>query len=86
MAFGVIPICVNNAGSNKYIVIDKQNGMTVYPKSPNEIAHKVQTICKDPELYNRLQNGAYEYAKKHTLSKEVDRMLDFINQVRRGAQ
>ncbi|WP_369048785.1 glycosyltransferase [Tenacibaculum sp. UWU-22] len=78
MSYGLIPIAVDNVGSNNNI-IERGSGFLVEPKSPNKIAKTVLDInsMEINLLREELEKG-YNYAKKHTINKELDKMWLFV--------
>lgn len=78
MAYGVIPIAVKSAGSNKYIIRDGYNGFLVKEKSPNEIAKKCLEIYFNDLLRKQMVENGYNYAESHTIEKEIEKMWAFV--------
>lgn len=77
MSKGVIPIAVKNISSNNFIITENINGLLVTGKSPNEIATKIERVIENTDLYHHLLSGIYEYALKHTINNELDKMWSF---------
>jgi glycosyltransferase involved in cell wall biosynthesis len=78
MSFGVIPIAVKTTGSIPYIIENRNNGFLVNKKSPEEIAEAIKELINNEILYKKMVENCYEYAKEHTLQKEVEKMWDFV--------
>lgn len=78
MSHGAIPIAVYNAGSVKHIIEDEKNGFLVEPYSPEQIAKKIKVLLNSNQLKLKMQQNCYEYAKEHTITKEVENMWKYI--------
>jgi glycosyltransferase involved in cell wall biosynthesis len=78
MSYGAIPIAVRDTGSIRYIIDNKKNGFLVDSYAPEQIALNIELISKSKELKETMQNYCYEYAKEHTIIKEVENMWKHI--------
>lgn len=78
MAFGLLPIAVKDVGSNNYI-LSHGNGFLIEPMNPESIA---DTILKYNELSREeaehIIECGYDYAEKHTIKNELDRMWQYV--------
>lgn len=79
MAYGVVPIAVNNVGSTNYIITNHKNGVLVNEKSPQDIAEAISNIRTDKNYHDRLINNGYAYAEEHKLDIEVKKLWNHVN-------
>ena len=78
MAYGVVPIAITGTGSNDFIIKDGHNGFLTPPKSPKAIVQTIRMLRSSQETYEQVVIHGYEYAKKHTLDREVDKLWNFV--------
>lgn len=58
-------LVASNVGGIPDVVIHNKTGILVNQKSPQELADAFTTLAKDPELCNRLVQGAKEHVQKN---------------------
>lgn len=63
------PVIAPDFGPFPYLIKDGVNGLLFVPDSVESLGQKVALIMKDNELYQRLQQGALETAKKLLTNK-----------------
>lgn len=78
MSYGAIPIAVRDTGSIRHIISDGKNGFLVDSYSPEQIADKIRLILESKEIQKNMQSYCYQYAKEHTIVREVENMWDHI--------
>ena len=78
MSYGAIPIAVRDTGSIRHIISDGKNGFLVDSYSPEQIADKIRLILDSKEIQKNMQNYCYQYAKQHTIVREVENMWNHI--------
>lgn len=59
-------------------IADRSSGLLVEP-SPNEIAHSLTELLGNDELYKSLSNGAVKWARSHTWSNSVSKLVSKID-------
>ena len=78
MSRGVVPIAVKNVGSINHIIKDYHNGLLVSPKSPSEIATKLEELSLNKELFIQIQKNALQYAENTTMQIEIEKLWAFV--------
>ena len=76
MACG-LPVISSNLPFN-YDILDDTNSIMVDPMDVNQIAHAIAKLKNDPDLRNRLAQGALAKAEGLTLDRRADKILEFI--------
>lgn len=80
MAHSVVPIAVEDVGSNDYIIQNGVNGILVPKRSPESIADSIMNLVENIEIYSDMVHYSQKYALEHTLDNEVDKLWDFVFQ------
>jgi glycosyltransferase involved in cell wall biosynthesis len=78
MSYGAIPIAVRDTGSIRHIITDGLNGFLVDAYSPKQIADKINLVLVSKDLQKNIQSNCYQYAKEHTIVREVENMWNHI--------
>lgn len=76
MACG-LPVISSNLPFN-FDILDDTNSIMVDPMDVNQIAQAIAKLKNDPDLRNRLAQGALSKAEGLTLDRRADRIVDFI--------
>lgn len=76
MACG-LPVISSNLPFN-YDILDDTNSIMVDPMDVNQIAHAIAKLKNDPDMRNRLAQGALAKAEGLTLDRRADKILEFI--------
>lgn len=61
------------------VVRHESTGLLVAPRRPDSIAKAVERLATDPALVERLKDGAREFCLEHTRTKQVHRLVQFLN-------
>lgn len=76
MAAG-LPLVVSNITSIAEVLRDNENALFVEPLRPEQIAHKVEQLLKDPLVYKEIATAGQEFVKKElTWDAYAKRFLD----------
>ncbi len=80
MACG-LPIVTTDVAGNKQIVKNRENGILVKPKSPEEIAKAVLEMLNNRPLLNKMKQNNKEKAKQYTWSNAAKKYLDVYEEL-----
>ncbi len=76
MACG-LPIISSDRDFN-YDILDETCSILIEPMNEKEIADAIKTLKNNPELCNKLSQGAIDKAKNLTIDKRVDKIIHFL--------
>ena len=76
MACG-LPVISSSLPFN-FDILDDTNSIMVDPMDVNQIAQAIAKLKNDPDLRNRLAQGALVKAEELTLDRRADKILEFI--------
>lgn len=80
MATG-LPCVALDAGGNRDIINNGENGYIVFDLSPVTFADKIIELIEQKETYDKIVENSLITAKEHDISKYVDKLLDYYYQV-----
>lgn len=82
MATG-LPVIVSKTAGASEVLTDHENALLVDPKSPEQIAHAVQELIDNPELYQKLsQEGRAFVQREISWEKYARQMAEIFSSVR----
>lgn len=76
MSQGVLPVAFDNVGSNNYIV--ENRGGLVDIDSVNQVVDFINRCDEDFGFYKDRVNSCLDYAKDHSIEKEMELMFSFL--------
>jgi len=79
MAFG-LPVVASRVGGLPEIVRDRDTGFLFESGDPSECAEKILQATEE-DVYPRLQQGAFEEGRRHTIEESVQQLVVFLNRV-----
>jgi glycosyltransferase involved in cell wall biosynthesis len=83
MAFG-LPVICSNFGTIDQIIRETGSGITVDPRSPEDISSALVKILTDKELYNKCsENGIFAVKNKYNWKTEEAKLLDIYKRLSR---
>lgn len=65
------PVVVSDVGSISAVIKDGETGLLVPPRNPHAIAEAIIRLLRDEELYKKLCEAGFEYAKRNYGIKKV---------------
>ena len=74
MATG-IPIIASDSGGTKDIIVNKETGLLVKEKSPEELFQAIKLIVEDQRLRNRIIINSLKCSQKNTWEKVANTLL-----------
>lgn len=77
MALG-IPAVATDVPGNRDCVVENRTGFLVLPGNPGLMADKIELLCKDSSLRNRLSAASVEYFRKHFDLKKNIKALETL--------
>lgn len=75
MATG-LPVVALDAGGNRGLVKDNENGFMLQEQSAKLFADKIELLYTDRKLYDKLSAGAIEFARQFDIVNYVDKLLN----------
>ena len=69
------PVIVSNVGGNPEAVSDGENGLTVPPNDPHELAHAILKLYENPALRARMANESLRRSSYFSVSRWVDETI-----------
>lgn len=76
MAAGLPAICLDGKG-NRDLIEDGKNGYMLFENDPGKFANKIIEITQNKDTYNKLSQGATNYAKQYDMTIHVDSIVKF---------
>jgi glycosyltransferase involved in cell wall biosynthesis len=79
-----VPIISTPVGGIPELIQNEINGILVSPGNPNEIAHAVLRLTKDPDLCKKLGSSGYDhFMSNYEFSKGIHEIRSIYEQVLR---
>lgn len=81
MALGV-PVIATNVGGIHEMIKNNENGLTINPRSPKDLADAIEILAKDVDLRNKLSKKGEQYIvsnfSKEKMLNEIDTLYESI--------
>ena len=75
-----LPIMVSRTAGSHELLTDLENGMVLKPKTPEDIAKRVEELLKNPALYSKLSENGNRFVRENfSWQKYTDDVLTVFN-------
>ncbi|MEI7919623.1 MAG: glycosyltransferase [bacterium] len=72
------PLLVANSPTSAAKDFVHNNGYTFDCKNPQDLADKIETLCNDQELCERMRKVSYEESQKFSFTLSVQKLESFL--------
>jgi glycosyltransferase involved in cell wall biosynthesis len=74
-----LPVVATDVGGVGAALGEGERGLLIPARDPEAAAAALEQLAQNPELRIRLAKAGVDYARRHTLEVELDRIADFID-------
>ncbi len=75
------PIIATNVGGTPEIISDGKTGLLIKDRNPEAIAHSIQRLLSEEELYNKIKDNQKKECKKYLWKNMIDEYIEIYRGV-----
>ena len=74
-----VPIIATDIPGTKELIVDRQTGILVKPKSPEELARAISEFVTNPDTSRPFIEAANSYVREYSMVKVKEKYLDIYS-------